>query len=396
MTIWFDVTTIASCGPPAVGIPRVEMNLAEQLHALDGDVRFCLYEAQVGRFSEVRVDDVRRIVAMHRAPPGSFGPLELQVHRDDRSASGGHGLFARADTWISCGFNWRPGVGNMPHVYALRRAIGLRVVATCHDLIPLLFPHLVPGMAAVFAPYLRDLALEADHVLCDSRCSERDLLRWSKGLGDPAPRTSVMPLGCDAAPGRDTVEVGPRVAEAIGRPFLLSVATIESRKNHQALYRAYVRLVEREVVDLPRLVIVGQLGQGGAAVVDELMGDPRTAVHVTVLSGVSDTELSMLYDRCLFTLFPSLYEGWGLPVSESLAHGKLCLASDQGSLPEAGGAFVDYVDPWNTDAWVAGIRRYLDAPDVLAHREASIREHYRPTSWRESAQHVLGVVAALS
>ena len=79
MTTWFDVTTIASCGPPATGVTRVELHLAEQLHALDPSVRFCLYEAQAGRYSEVGVDDVRRIIAMHRAPLGASGPLGMAL-----------------------------------------------------------------------------------------------------------------------------------------------------------------------------------------------------------------------------------------------------------------------------------------------------------------------------
>lgn len=67
--------------------------------------------------------------------------------------------------------------------------------------------------------------------------------------------------------------------------------------------------------------------------------------------GISDADLAALYSACLFTLYPSVYEGWGLPVWEGLGNGKFCLSSNQGSLPEAGEEFADYADPWNVDEW---------------------------------------------
>src|SRR5262249_15567171 len=159
----------------------------------------------------------------------------------------------------------------------------------------------------------------------------RDLLDWIDSIGERIPDTSITPLGSELRASAGEA-VGGETARILAEPFLLFVSTIESRKNHQVLCRAYAQLVDWGVTGLPRLVFAGGVGHGGRQVIDEIAADHRLRDRVTVLSGASDTELVALYERCLFTLFPSLYEGWGLPVSEALSAGKFCISSNQGSL----------------------------------------------------------------
>jgi glycosyltransferase involved in cell wall biosynthesis len=174
------------------------------------------------------------------------------------------------------------------------------------------------------------------------------------------------------------------------------VSTIEHRKNQLALCRAYTRLIDWGVADLPLLVFAGGIGHGGQELINEIAGDRRLAGRVLTLVGCSDADLAALYQGCLFTLYPSFYEGWGLPVSEGLAHGKFCLCSNQGSLPEAGQEFADYADPWNVDEWANTIYRYISIPGALALREFDIKHGFRAPSWRESAAHVLAVASRMA
>lgn len=394
MSLWIDVTTAASCPPPLVGIARVESNLAEQLCLAAAGVRTCVYEAHAGRFSELAADEFLRLMALNRSAGKARGTVELDVQRHDRSAFGGAEIFDRGDAIVACGFSWLPQFGNMGRLYALRNAIGLRVIATCYDIIPLKFPQWVSGMDAAFRPYLRDLVRHADHVLCISRSTRKDLLEWIDERGERAPQTSVMPMGCEFEASQQGV-VTERVARLLEHRFLLCVGTIERRKNNRMLCRAYASLLADGFADLPALVFVGAVGEGGAEVVGEVAADEAMSDRVLFLSDVSDRELLALYDACVFTLYPSLYEGWGLPVSESLARGKLCLASNRASLPEAGEHFADYADPDDVDAWARMIRRYVSDRDALAQREAAIRQRFRPRSWRDAAAHVLGVAAGV-
>jgi glycosyltransferase involved in cell wall biosynthesis len=172
--------------------------------------------------------------------------------------------------------------------------------------------------------------------------------------------------------------------------YVLFVSTIEIRKNHRLLVRAWRRLIERHGADaVPVLVFAGKVGW----MVDDLLADLSASDwlggKVEHRPGLSDTELDVAYGRCLFTLFPSVAEGWGLPVAESLAHGKFCLASNRTSIPEVGGGLIDYFDPADDDDVVAKIEWLLFEPGYLAAREARLRAQYRPGTWADCARSVV-------
>jgi len=395
MTVWIDVTTSASSHPPAVGISRVELNLAEALCEISPDIQLCLYESQLGRFSALGRAQLRRIGDVQRSSAAVKGLMELEVQRRDLRPTGGIEIFSRGDVLITCGLNWLPTMGNMPRLYALQHLAGLRLITACYDIIPIKFPQLVPGMDVVFAPYMREMVLHADHVLCISRCTRHDLLRWAQSMGAPLPETSVMPLGCRLRP-LPADNVSEKMAKIIAQRFLLCVSTIENRKNQQTLCRAFTRLVDWGVADLPLLVLVGAIGYGGQNLIDEIATDRRLAGRVITLVGCSDTDLAALYKGCLFTLYPSIYEGWGLPVVEGFAYGKFCLCSSRGSLPEVGQTFADYADPWNVDEWANKIYRYLSIPGALKQREFEIEQSFTPPAWEASATHVLAVASRLA
>ncbi len=105
--------------------------------------------------------------------------------------------------------------------------------------------------------------------------------------------------------------------------------------------------------------------------------------------GLPDNTLHGLYRACLFTMFPSTYEGWGLPVSESLAHGKLCLASNASSIPEIGGDLIDYYAPDNLEECLELTEQAIFDPRYRAEKEERIRQEYRMPSWAECSQSIL-------
>lgn len=103
----------------------------------------------------------------------------------------------------------------------------------------------------------------------------------------------------------------------------------------------------------------------------------------------TDSELESLYRGCLFTLFPSLYEGWGLPVTESLALGKPCVASKSTSIPEAGGQLAIYFDPDNLEEAHHVIRAVIEDRPGLARWEQKVMREFRARPWQESADAIL-------
>jgi hypothetical protein len=111
--------------------------------------------------------------------------------------------------------------------------------------------------------------------------------------------------------------------------------------------------------------------------------------RVRILSGIDDGELALLYRTCLFTLYPSRYEGWGLPVTESLCNGKVPLISAVSSLPEAGGRFAEYFAAGCERDLCAKLERLIDDRDYRATREAEIARSFAPRHWHDLAGEIV-------
>ena len=120
--------------------------------------------------------------------------------------------------------------------------------------------------------------------------------------------------------------------------YALIVSTIEARKNHLLLFRVWRRMLEEMPSDcVPTLVFAGRIGWLVADLMQQIANTDNLGGKLVIVESPCDTDLASLYHGCLFTLLPSFFEGWGLPVRESLAFGKPCLIAYRTSLPEAGG-----------------------------------------------------------
>ena len=302
-------------------------------------------------------------------------------------------LFGPGDVYVSLGLDWDQK--NLPYLYELKQRLGLKVLLMCYDIIPIRLPHLcVADVAAKFSRYFLDVARCADRIVCISEYSRDDLRKFLEASAAPMPELGVVRLGCEIASAGDA-PLSEAVAEVLGQRFILFVSTIERRKNHETLYRAYTRLVDAGMTDLPLLVFVGMAGWGMNDLMTDLRLDPRIRPYLRILNHVSDGDLARLYQHAYFTAYPSLYEGWGLPVVESLAYGKFCLASAAASIPEAGGELIEYVDPWDVPRWAERLRWYIEHPQDVAAREVSIRSNYRPASWKDTGKALVEAAYAL-
>jgi glycosyltransferase involved in cell wall biosynthesis len=174
---------------------------------------------------------------------------------------------------------------------------------------------------------------------------------------DAAERTAVAPLG--VAPALESA-LDPAEAATLPPPgFVLAVGTLEPRKNLPRLVAAYHAL-EDSLKARHQLVVVGANGWKTGATLASLrsLGD-----RCVTLGYVSDAALAELYRRCAVFCYPSLGEGFGLPVLEAMAAGAAVLTSNLSSLPEVGGDAVEYADPTDIASIAAGLRRLLaDAP----------------------------------
>lgn len=324
-------------------------------------------------------------------PKGSLPAKSVQA----QSTSGKSKVFSSGDILISVGLDWDHHF--YKEFYFLRKEQGVRVVTCCYDLIPVLYPQYCVGeVAGLFSSYFLEIADGSDLVLCISKQSEKDLTEMLDRTGGARPMTHVFPLG-DNVPVAESEEISSAVKEICKEPFVLFVSTIERRKNHEVLYRAYHLLCQEGKRDrLPRLIFVGMQGWGVGDLLKDIELDPLTRDLILRLNHVTDAELRALYDAAIFCVFPSLYEGWGLPVGEALSLGKPVIGSDRGSLPEVGGDLVRYVDPWNPRAWADEIYRMATDEVWRAEWEQKAKTQYQVRTWAKAASSVVNAIQSIA
>jgi glycosyltransferase involved in cell wall biosynthesis len=220
-----------------------------------------------------------------------------------------------------------------------------------------------------------------------------DLRRRLQQAGAPSGPIDVLPMGWEIPPpAADDDAVLQRHRLEKGKYFL-QVGTFEPRKNHIALVRAVERLRQKHGAAMPACVFVGAKGWRSGALIRHLERTRFADGAIRWLRGVRDGDLGALYRGALFTVYPSLMEGWGLPVQESLSHGVPCIASHAGAIPEAGLDLAVYVDPADETQLTAAIDRWLGDPSALAAARARVaaflKDGARLPTWRDAAGTVL-------
>lgn len=271
-------------------------------------------------------------------------------------------------------FSNRVGL-RLPEILAAVR--GPRV-AVFYDAIPLKFPELTPpATVARFPAYLRELLL-FDGVAAiseDSAATLRDFWRWLEVA--EAPPVQAIPLAVDPV-------TRPASAPETALPRVLCVSTIEGRKNHLALLEACARLWDEGLVFELQLIGLPRPDTAGPALgrIAELQRAGRALIF---RGAVPEAELEAAYRACTFTVYPSLLEGFGLPVLESLQHRRPCICAETGALGESardGGCVT--LPAVDAPALAGAIKRLLrDPAECRRLAEAAARRRFR--TWSDYA-----------
>jgi len=240
------------------------------------------------------------------------------------------------------------------------RIPGARNVYTLHDLVPLRLPYTTADVKRAYLKLCKRVARDADHILTVSECSRSDIIDI---LGVDQNRVTNLYQSSDAGQymaGVDESEIARHVEGLLGvgmREYFLFFGAIEPKKNLARLIEAYLG----SGVHTP-LVIVGAPGWGSdrdVALLKSMVAlDSRK--RIVWLGYLPRDMLFRLIAGARATLFPSLYEGFGLPVLESMALGTPVITSNTSSLPEVGGDAPLYVDPYDVSSITAAIMR-IDA-----------------------------------
>lgn len=407
-TLWLEIEDLLrhfDSGAQPTGIPRVTLELLKSAKQLYGDrVRLCRLSILTGRIAELSYQDVLQSCTAisgsdeskrwHTRAVINIQRLSRYAWRHSRRAFGDALALARpkcddlifheGDVLLSVGASWANAqYGKV--ISALKRDRGVRFAFLLHDVLPLTHPHYVKkGFVGMFRPWFKAVTIAADAVFTSSRYNlERLMELREKGLMPRRP-IAIIPFGA-----RFACMEAPCASSGCDWPpaFVLVVSTIEIRKNHEILFRVWRRMIDKHGANrVPRLVFAGRVGWRVAPFVREMIRARYLDGKIVVASNLSDADLREAYGRCLFTVFPSFCEGWGLPVSESLSAGTFCVCSNATAIPEVGLDFVAYFDPHNEDEALAKIERAIFDEEYLAARRATIRARYRVRSWDDTAR----------
>lgn len=401
LQIVFDVSDLVGFFNVArlpTGIQRVQIEVISNLltrESGESNVAVCAFSKNRDLWSEVPADIFLRLCQLS---------LESGDVADEKWSSVVRSL--RAVTELSPEFRFQEGAclvnlgtswwlqNYFLHVRHAKELYGVRYVPFVHDMIPVMTPeHCVKELTQDFISWALGVFAHADHFLTNSEASKRDLITVADQLGYALEPQNIHVVRLDADFRKPTISVP--AAQTLSRyglvegQYVLFVSTIESRKNHLSAFKAWQDLIRRRgAADVMKLICVGNRGWLNDAVFSKLQADRDLQSKVMIVSGVSDPDLANLYKASAFTLYPSTYEGWGLPVTESFCYGKPALLSDSSSLPEAGGEFADYFRVGDQTEFIQKLERLMFDLPYRREREKNIVAHFQPRPWRELGEEI--------
>ena len=381
-TLYIDVSTTAHHKGRWTGIARFEYMLAKSFfEQVPYHVKYIVYNSPSRSYLEIPPPHqlTREQLGIVAREPIKSLPGFISEPEFDRDSM----VLVMGSAWMQ----------NPRYVYTLLHTCHnnqLKLATVIHDIVPVKFPEWMPsGYAKTFTDQLKSLMQNSDLLLAVSQNTKKDMLEFARKNGFLIPNIEVFREG-DVIQEEDSYGQGLELESDIltklkPDSFVLNVGAIHFRKNPQLLYNVWLRLVDELGKKAPKLVIVGGVAWNSNDFASLLQRNEQLKQHIIVLKNISDRELSWLYRNCMFTVYPSLYEGWGLPVAESLCYGKLCITSNVSSIPEIAPELTELIDPLDTMTWYNTIKFYAKSRDARRAAEKSIRESYKITSWSDSA-----------
>lgn len=405
-----DVTQLIEWQGRLTGIPRVMYELSVRF-AAEEDVRFLAWDSAGQGFLEVGLEAItgREQAMPAEAQAADIPPqgntLRTLLHKaETRSSLVRHAArYPRAlkrrlkkplaaaptvpafqpeagDTLLVLWGSWF----DEPYMQAIvgYRANGVRLVQIAYDMLPILTPQYSGHSTDAMTKYCTTVYPACDLILAISHHTCDDIKAWLKAQKLRLPPLAAFRLGDDFAFSAPKRPQGAFHGAGLkGGDYALCVGTVEARKNHALLYYAY-KLAKHRGIRLPKVVVVGRRGWMTDDLYAAITTDPETKDSFVFLHGASDEELSWLYEHCQYSIYPSLYEGWGLPVAESVARGVPCIASNASSIPEIAGDLIPYFSPVSTDECLAAMAA-LQTPAALEKARRQLKK-YRPTTWEQT------------
>ena len=330
---------------------------------------------------------------------GGRAVLERELGAQPRSVFVPYARLAKYYAWNALNWppiEWATGHARIAHnlCHQVPAVSHATTVVTVHDLSAFRHPEThTPRMVHVQQTLLRHTAARADRIVAVSEHCKSELVEL---LGVQADRIHVIHNGVNTAefdaPFDERRLNELKREHGIDGEFIVHLGTIEPRKNLVRLCEAYGQLRGRHG-GMPKLVIAGAVGWDAASSLDAIAALGADAVRPGYLSRADAVLLLRGARACVY---PSIYEGFGLPVLEAMAARTPVVTSNGSALPEVAGEAALYADPNDASAIAAAIERVLDDPVSAADRVAIGRQRAETFSWASSAEKLASLYATLA
>jgi glycosyltransferase involved in cell wall biosynthesis len=343
------------------------------------NIEFCYWNHQNERCYIVQNDKLDHLLNAISDNSVSRKKLDAALFRIEETNS----VFnpRQGDVYVLLGAYW---IGNSYTANLRAMSLnGVKIGVYVYDLIPITHPQYVTDSTrAAVLKMFKEVMSVVDFALTISNFVADELKYHLKHELNREFPVFAVPLGHMLPEIPQSLQDETLFKSTLPKEFVLCVCTLEGRKNHLLLLNIWKALFKIYGSSIPSLVLVGKKGWKIEDFMQQLLGSNYVDGKILILENLSDARVKVLYENCLFSIFPSFVEGWGLPVGESLNYGRPCIASNTSSIPEVGGDFCKYIDPHNFQSSLSVVEETLNDRVALAEWTERVKSHFKGRSWR--------------
>jgi len=271
------------------------------------------------------------------------------------------------------------------------------ILLTIHDLIPLIYPEFFTRETINHFHTLLSGLRSTDHVVCVSQSSKSDFQRFFPDFPESHIHVTYLAAAPELQPVVDShklLEFRSRIGLADTEQIILSLCTLEPRKNLHRLVQAFELFLQNNHDRGFKLVLAGSLGWKMDSL-SQMLEQSSSRDHILVTGHIDDHDLPSLYSIADLFVYPSLYEGFGLPPLEAMQCGTPVIVGQHSSLPEVVGDAGVYVNPRSVEDIAAAIAYMMNNPKQRQHfREAALRQS-KKFCWAYTAQQTLAIYESI-
>ncbi|WP_078412227.1 glycosyltransferase family 4 protein [Priestia abyssalis] len=269
--------------------------------------------------------------------------------------------------------------------YPIPQSRNFKGVICINDLIPLKYPEFFNdyNVHSFFNTKIRKVARNVDHIITPSNSTKNDILNYFRNINEN--KISVIPLASFLSKEVNYKDESKILNKfKVNKPYMLSVCTIEPRKNLARTIKAY-QAFRKKYKEPIQLVLVGSLGWKYSDILDQI-NNCEFKEDVIMTGFISDKEVVVLYQNAELFVYASIYEGFGLPVIEAMSCGVPVVTSNVSSLPEVGGDSVVYCNPLEVESIALAIEKILFSPSLKKELQMKGFRRAKTFSWENTAR----------